>query len=57
MDATDFYGLSVLIRRIHVNPQFLLVAETMINALRALRFFAVNFLGINGIFQDFGPCP
>jgi hypothetical protein len=27
----------------------------MINAHRALRFFAVDFLGMNGIFQDFGP--
>jgi hypothetical protein len=50
MDAADQHGLSVLIRRIHVNPQFLLVVETMINALRALRFFAVDFLGMNGIF-------
>ena len=33
------------------------LAEMMINALRALRFFAVDFLNINGIFQNFGPCP
>ncbi|MCI0389367.1 MAG: hypothetical protein MOB07_11485, partial [Acidobacteria bacterium] len=31
-DATDFHGLSALIRRIRENPRFLLVAETMINA-------------------------
>jgi hypothetical protein len=33
-----------------------LLAEMMINALRALRFFAVDFMGMNGIFGDFGPC-
>jgi len=30
-----------------------LLAEMMINALR---FFAVDFMGMNGIFGDFGPC-
>ncbi|MCI0387231.1 MAG: hypothetical protein MOB07_00440, partial [Acidobacteria bacterium] len=35
-DATDFYGLSVLIRRIRENPRFLLVAETMINGGKSL---------------------
>jgi len=34
--STDFHGLSVLIRRICVNPRFLLVAETMINAVLRL---------------------
>jgi hypothetical protein len=32
-DTTDFYGLSMFIRRIRENPRFLLVAEALINAL------------------------
>jgi hypothetical protein len=35
-ESTDFHGLSVLIRRIRVNPRFPLVAETMIDVV--LRF-------------------
>jgi len=31
-ESTDLYELSVLIRRIRVNPRFLLVAESIINA-------------------------
>jgi hypothetical protein len=30
-----------------------LLAEMMINSPR---FFAVDFMGMNGIFGDFGPC-
>ncbi len=35
-ESTDFQGLSDLIRRIRENPRFLLVAETMINAVLRL---------------------
>jgi hypothetical protein len=35
-ESTDFHGLSNLIRRICENPQFLLVVETMINAVLRL---------------------
>jgi hypothetical protein len=36
MESTDFHGLSILIHRIRENPRFLLVAETMINAVLRL---------------------
>jgi hypothetical protein len=36
MEPTDFHGLSILIRRIRENPRYLLVAETMINAVLRL---------------------
>jgi len=35
-ESTDFHVLPVLIRRIGVNPWFLLVAEPMINAVLRL---------------------
>jgi hypothetical protein len=35
-ESTDFHRLSNLIRRTRVNPRFLLVAETMFNAVLRL---------------------
>lgn len=35
-ESTDFHGLTALIRRIRLNPRFLLVAETMIDAVLRL---------------------
>ena len=35
-ESTDFHIITVLIRRIHINPWFLFVAEPMINAVLRL---------------------
>ena len=35
-ESTDFHILTVLIRRIHINPWFLFVVEPMINAVLRL---------------------
>ena len=36
-------------------PISVLLAEMMVDALRALCFFAVDFAGMNGIFSGFRP--